>query len=974
MKNNRNTHHSRRLLSILLALLMVLTLIPATVFSVSAKSSVTIDSVDLSVTAPTENAEVGDSKVSTSSDAYVITKQKWYLVADDGSDTIIYGVSDSETFAPGYYMVIISLETDFGYKFSKDIQKPTFDGATKMETDISDNSEIMTVCAWYTVGLPSFETVDSVSAVVPLPSEVAGDDGDLYYYSGDVEIPENVGYRVTDMNYYVYVQNQYDSSSWYAYANYNDGSHYAVLIEFETRADYRFSDDVFGKLNDNNAEVTISEDNTIATLWYRYDSDPLTIDHIGLNCIDGQLDGETISGVSDFTDNFEPDLYKPHHFGGFILTDAQWQVSDSYNGEYAPITDPDSVFDITKYYRVVATLSAQEGYSFTSDVIATIESDEEGTAVTSDDGKTLTATFDISVTNAFAKTGDKFKIPTPVAGETLSTPYHWCQKGNGNYRFFADWYEVPYVGSTQQIKELTYNEDTFEEGKTYYLIAELWPKNSDKWAFPDDYDAEIRTIDDSEPSPTALVEKNGSHEWHIWYTVGDVPDPVKTNVINITGPGAMELTEESEFSLNAEISYIDVYKDDSFGGMLSLDLTPKSNNYFAVGNDFQVTYNGLTMSNAVYSKTKDSCDIYITLLSINSEAENGTVNAFDADGKQATFAMPGETITFSLTPNDGYHYVKDSLKVSYYDYYSNSDVEIPVVNNTITIPQNFASAVLFGNYITCTVKFAPDNEIDRVDVINVKLDYKDGEMPAATAEKGDEFAEHYRVTEVWEEVDLEREEAGEDPVAAAWYSGPDFEWTGDAITTFEEGKSYRYQLFVAPEDGYTFADDIPITINGVSIDEMTTNISKDPVYGALVVLPPFTVVKETEPTEPTSSEIPTETEPTQPTSSEIPTETEPTQPTSSDMPTKPTETEPTTPSTTDPDVPDKLLGDVNNDGIVNIDDVTYLQMHLAGYKTSDGSPLINTDDIVDFEIADYDKNSVIDINDATSIQRYLAGL
>ena len=62
-------------------------------------------------------------------------------------------------------------------------------------------------------------------------------------------------------------------------------------------------------------------------------------------------------------------------------------------------------------------------------------------------------------------------------------------------------------------------------------------------------------------------------------------------------------------------------------------------------------------------------------------------------------------------------------------------------------------------------------------------------------------------------------------------------------------------------------------------------------------------------------------------------------------------------------VPEYIPGDVNNDGTVNIMDVTELQRFIAGYPVT----------IYIFETADVDKNGEINILDATMIQRYLAG-
>lgn len=59
-----------------------------------------------------------------------------------------------------------------------------------------------------------------------------------------------------------------------------------------------------------------------------------------------------------------------------------------------------------------------------------------------------------------------------------------------------------------------------------------------------------------------------------------------------------------------------------------------------------------------------------------------------------------------------------------------------------------------------------------------------------------------------------------------------------------------------------------------------------------------------------------------------------------------------------------LLGDVNGDGKVNINDATDIQRHLAMIQPLTGQSL---------RAADFDRNDLIDINDATAVQRFIAG-
>lgn len=68
--------------------------------------------------------------------------------------------------------------------------------------------------------------------------------------------------------------------------------------------------------------------------------------------------------------------------------------------------------------------------------------------------------------------------------------------------------------------------------------------------------------------------------------------------------------------------------------------------------------------------------------------------------------------------------------------------------------------------------------------------------------------------------------------------------------------------------------------------------------------------------------------------------------------------------TTDLYVSDILYGDVNNDGNVTVDDVTLLQLYVAGDKSLDANAQLK---------ADVNRDGIIDILDCTEIQLYVAG-
>jgi len=104
--------------------------------------------------------------------------------------------------------------------------------------------------------------------------------------------------------------------------------------------------------------------------------------------------------------------------------------------------------------------------------------------------------------------------------------------------------------------------------------------------------------------------------------------------------------------------------------------------------------------------------------------------------------------------------------------------------------------------------------INNVCIENVKFAYRSGDAPQATAEvfaevSADPLLEVCEIAyECWEEM-----ENGE-PVAF-WYSDESkYTPSMKKITQFEEGKTYMYSIELREKNGYTFADNCSVTING----------------------------------------------------------------------------------------------------------------------------------------------------------------
>lgn len=67
-----------------------------------------------------------------------------------------------------------------------------------------------------------------------------------------------------------------------------------------------------------------------------------------------------------------------------------------------------------------------------------------------------------------------------------------------------------------------------------------------------------------------------------------------------------------------------------------------------------------------------------------------------------------------------------------------------------------------------------------------------------------------------------------------------------------------------------------------------------------------------------------------------------------------------------------VTGDSNQDGIVNVNDVTYLQRHLAGCLNTDGSALIDETSKALFDCLDLNKDGKLTVADVTELQVYIS--
>ena len=105
----------------------------------------------------------------------------------------------------------------------------------------------------------------------------------------------------------------------------------------------------------------------------------------------------------------------------------------------------------------------------------------------------------------------------------------------------------------------------------------------------------------------------------------------------------------------------------------------------------------------------------------------------------------------------------------------------------------------------------PASTITAAAIENAKFDYQAGDAPQATATVAAADADKYQIAyECWQQFE------NNNPVAA-WYSDNGSYGSLPTITEFESGKKYMYFLMLKPKDGYSFSNDVAMTVNGKSV-------------------------------------------------------------------------------------------------------------------------------------------------------------
>jgi len=192
-----------------------------------------------------------------------------------------------------------------------------------------------------------------------------------------------------------------------------------------------------------------------------------------------------------------------------------------------------------------------------------------------------------------------------------------------------------------------------------------------------------------------------------------------------------------------------------------------------------------------------------------------------------TFGFAG-SIMDTLLPNSGYEFAYWTADATVYQ--AGSGTAIPA-GTALSSDQIQNSVNVRSDNVTFTAQFKQiseypeDSEITTATIENVKFDYQLGDAPQATAWVAIDDMDKYEIAyECWQQFE------NNEPVAA-WYSDNDSHGSLPTITEFESGKKYVYFIMLKPKDGYSFSNEVAMTVNGESVK---SSLSGDFLYVLLL--------------------------------------------------------------------------------------------------------------------------------------------
>ena len=581
----------KRMMGILLALSLCLTLLPGTAFA--AYKQTEISEVSVSVTAPTVGADLTASMPTVASNQpYYIAESSWTRVAAEGcAANLDYWGSRSETFENNsWYLLRVKLLLDYGYTYGKNV---TANGLNATKTEVERyRDDTVYVSAWFKVGSPAdAPTQISTVTLTGVPTERA--ETIEAWTDAIQEAAVSEGCRI----YYASLR-EWDSkdSQWHysdSSGSTDAGKVYGAMLTINPLPDHVFADTVTATVNDSAAEVAECDIDEVV-VFVPFGN--VTIDKVEVKSATWPIDGNTIRKDAD---NFYLNDYFSDGSYPYTLKSAQFQIKDG--DSYRDLRDEETIFSGYNNYRVIAELEAKDYATFADSVTGDFNGTSGTECQTSNGGKTCTVTrtcavYDRAYTYYTDKPNDlingvDFYLPDPKAGEKCELgKFADTARGRGIGGASTECHEVPCVGSTESLKKLT-TADAFEADKVYWYRLTL--RNADGYRFGDGFTVSFAQPDGSKSKHAMIRCETDTEKWkvyNLWYTVGDVTQTPITNVA-VTGPeyqnGSIDISDPGAFRADVPVTFRSLTYNNNY---LGFTLLPQSGHYF--GRTVTVTYNG----------------------------------------------------------------------------------------------------------------------------------------------------------------------------------------------------------------------------------------------------------------------------------------------------------------------------------------------------------------------------------------------
>ncbi len=517
---------SKKIISLLMCMLMVLTMVPMSVFATEATEIGTIHIEG--IPAPVYGQTVKEYNTVMHNGSMDGTHKINGSTRVDNSGHINYGnielvewdyynseKSSYFTFTevlPSVYYFVQWLEPAAGYKFPNDVVV-TVDGAVSVETEL-DEDGCLTVWAKFDVAAPT--EIDTVH-IEGVPAPVYGQTIKSYYEAIEAKITDGtitVNDEVYDSTAYKYgnllddgwnVRTEADGYlSSTSTESIKEGTYY-VAMWFLPDNGYVIPEDV-NVIFDGAKSVKIEvEDDGCLDIHAEYEVEapaPTEIDTVHIEGIPAPVYGQTvkeyntvmqngsIDGTHKINGSTRVDIAEGIFYGNIEL--VEWDYYNSEKSSYLTFTEA-----LPSVYYFVQWLNPVAEYKFADDVAVTVDGAVSVETEIDEDGcLTVWAKFEvapptvidtINIEGVFAPLYGqvpKYYLDDVIAKVKVNNePYDSKNQAFGNLN--VEWQTI-----CDSTKTMLSSSETFSEG-TYYYLLELYPKTGFVFADIDDISASV---------------------------------------------------------------------------------------------------------------------------------------------------------------------------------------------------------------------------------------------------------------------------------------------------------------------------------------------------------------------------------------------------------------------------------------------------------------------------------------------------